>query len=353
VPDEAAAWERITADIRDERRTTGRRRLYVVVGGLAAAGAAAAFVVLAGDDEPREAVDVRPPATEPVVPTTTVTPTTLAGLAPLSDLDSYSTALAVVNATETGEYSGITVYDDDGSGTVTPVGPTAFSYAEPSVTRDGTLWFTEETGDTSAVTRVPFGTTEKEQPFGDETRSPAVSPDGSTIAFVHDGVTVERPSIRFVDLATGEQTRELFWADDEDDFFLTQGSMRGLEWSPDGTRLLFVNDYEGSEVRVVDPAAATLSASTRLVDADASVAHWLGPLYVVVIDRCCYPDHENHEVRTYNLTTGDYEAYPNDSRTVRDVDGTPDSQLVLLFEDGMVRLGGAFWNVGDAHELGW
>jgi dipeptidyl aminopeptidase/acylaminoacyl peptidase len=348
APDEGAAWERIAARVGAEHGATSRRRWYLGLGGLAVAGAAAAaFVVLAGDDD-REAVDVRPPATEPdpagttvVAPTTTTPP----GLP--------ARPLAVVFAGPSPEeFGGIAVYDaDTGELVHAPVGPTPFSYGDVSITSDGTLWFTQETGDTSSVVRVAWGSDTLEVPFGSETRAPAVSPDGSTVAFVHDGVTVERPSIRIVDLASGAVRRELFWADDEEDFFLTGGSMSGLEWSPDGRRLLFVSSYEGSEVRVLDADATTLSDSTQLVVADSFHVRWLGDDELILVDTCCYPDHSNLEVRRHDLASGAFEVLEVDGDPV-DVDGLPDGTVAIL-TDGGVRIGDRTIEVGPAFDIGW
>lgn len=356
-PDETAAWQRIAGAIDGDRRSSGRRRALLAVAGLAVAGSAAAGVVAVAlaDRDTQQSVRVvapaeppatdRTPPTEPpaVVPTPVVEPelpelpegpqpTPASGPVPAHPL-------AVVVSNAAGEDVGIALYDaDTGEHLGTPVGRTIFGYSSLSVAPDGTLWFQEGGGDSYWVSSVAWGSTTKETPFGTETGSPAVSPDGTTIAYVHAGITVERPSVRIVDLASGELVRELFWRDDDPDWFHTRGWIGPVEWSPDGSRLLMVSSYEGSEVLVLDPAAAdSLSDATQLVPAAAPDASWAGTDRVVVLDDCCYPEHERQEVQVHDLATGQV-TVPEVPGVARAVDGRADGVVAVLTEDGVLWL---------------
>lgn len=382
APDDITAWERITAAVDDDRRSTARRRALFATAGLALVGSAAAVLALvATGDEPRQSVRVVSPATSPTTdeaPSPTVTeppaptvtePTTVPHTGPtvsdqpadpFEDVEVSAASgpvpahpMAAVVGADGGQYY-IRVYDGDtGEAIATPVGSTIHGYRDLSFGPDGSLWFAEEFGDTSAVTLVRWGSTEKETPFGTETLAPAVSPDGTTLAYAHYGVTVERSSIRFVDLATGEQTAELFWRDDDPDFFHTNGGLAHLQWSPDGERLLFVSEYEGSEVLVIDPDAASLSEATPLVDGYAADVEWAADGRVVRIDDCCYPEHERWEVRVHDPATGAVTTPPIDGRPVA-VDARPDGAIVVLTDDGVLHLlDGTTFRLDGAVDVGF
>jgi hypothetical protein len=298
-PDEAAAWDRVQQRVTADR--TGRNRKLLLGGaGLAVASAAAALVLLVGMGDDQEAVETGPAAESTttttaaavVDPTTTTTGTpSVPGRA--DDLPAHP--LAVVVQDEAGT-SHLHVYDaDTGALVVRDLATSIFGYSDLSIVGD-TLYFTEEGGDSETVRAVPLdGSATPVTPFGipaqevESTRAGTLSPDGATFAYVEQGVLRPEGRIALLEVATGD-VRYLEWSDDEDDVFLTQGRIDDLAWSPDGARLAFVSSYEGSDIRVIDLDAASLSESDG-VELGSSPA-WLDDQGLLFVRDCCYPDFE-------------------------------------------------------------
>ena len=314
APDEAAAWQTIRSGIEAEQRS-GRLRTILGVSGLAIAGAAAALVLITSTGDDREAVEVIPAdtstTTDNVVPATSTTVTTAptetsgaaAVLGPLP-----ARPVAVVVAVDGGPSSRLDLYDaDTGQLVVRDLARSEFGIDEISIVGE-TIYFTEEFGDSSTVRMVAWdGSAGPATPFDldTETNGGTLSPDGSEFAYVRHGVTIPQASIGIIDTASGEQ-RTLAWASDDEDFFHTNGSIHGLQWSPDGDRLLFTSSYEGSEVLAVDADAASLSEATPF-ELAAFGAHWLSDDTVIGVRFCCYPDFaEPAEVQRVN-EAGDVE----------------------------------------------
>lgn len=307
-PDEAAAWAQVQRSIAADRTDQRRRRILLGGVGLAAAGAAAALVLVLGTGDGREAVEVGPAdgsttttsTANDVVP---VEPSTTSTSAPPVGGGLPTNPLAVVVQDEGGT-SRLDLYDADTGALVTGgLAESVFSISDVSVLDDGTVVYTEELGDSSTVRIVPWdGSADPVTPYGLELdiRAGTFGPDGQVLYFVEQGVTRPEGRIGIVG-GDGGDIRYLEWAEDEDDFFLTQGRIDDLELSPDGTRLVFTSSYEGEEIRVVDLDAASLSESTAI---DAGVApSWLGDGRIAFSSFCCYP--EFTEPRTVQLTTVD------------------------------------------------
>lgn len=303
-PDEDVAWSAVSARITGERRF--RRPAAVLASAAAAAAVVVGVLLLTQQDEP-ETVEVGPVDTPSTIasPTTTVPDTT--STVPKPSGRRPSRPLAVVTAA--GDLPRLDLYDADTGELVTRgLASTVHSISDISFGPDGTVYFTEEFGDSSTVRSVPWdGSAEPTTPFGaeDETSSPALSPDGATFAYVHQGITTEGSEIVLVDTASGDR-RVLRWASDEPDFFRTNGNLHNLEWSPDGSRLLFVLSYEGSEPLVLPADATSLSDATPVPDLSAFHVHWSGPDQVMGLHDCCYPEFdEQPELREVDLTTGE------------------------------------------------
>jgi WD40-like Beta Propeller Repeat len=346
--DEHAAWDRITAGIEADRRR--RRRMTVVLGGagLAATAAAAGLLVLALADDPRpEAVEVGPAATDTTAPATS-TPATSVPATKLPELTDVPAPVPtsgpvpdhpLLVVRQDGGVTYLYVLDgDSGELLGTPAIETAFSISDPVITRDGLIAFTRETGDSSHIEMLEWGSTEPSV-FGDldETGSPAFSPDGLTFAYVEQGVTIPRASIVFVDVATGQEIRRLTWRDDETDFFRTNGSVGDLEWSPDGSRLLFISSYEGAEALAIEVDAESLSEAVSAVEADVLAVSWSGPDSVVALGWCCYPEYDGPR-QAYAGPFGAAEPAFGDEQ-FDDIDAASNGEVVLVAGGGLTIVG--------------
>lgn len=335
APDEHAAWEAVQSRMERSHRLGRRRGLVALTSAAAAAAAIVAVATLTGGDDP-ERVEVGPvdtPTTIGDAPTTE--PTSVTSVPPTGF---PARPLAVV-VHDDGE-SRLDLIDADSGAVVTQgLARSAHSISSVSFGPDGTVYFTEEFGDSSTVRVVPWdGSAEPVTPFGagNETSSPALSPDGRTFAYVHQGVTTDGREVVLVDTQTGEQ-RALRWAPDEEDFFLTNGSLHGLEWSPDGSRLLFVVSYEGSEPMVLDATAESLSEAEPVADLFAYQVHWAGNEVLVGLHFCCYPEFdEPPEVRWAELGGAVTPTEGTGAPVAFDVD--PTGVLALVREDGTVQL---------------
>jgi dipeptidyl aminopeptidase/acylaminoacyl peptidase len=339
-PDEAAAWDRVQAGITTRQRT---RRLTVAgISGAAAAAALVAAVLMLGSDDDRRSVEVGPSGT---ATTEDDGATTSEPRMPEPGFPSRPLAVVVTEGGEGGA-SRLDLYDADTGQLVTQGLASSFhSISEVSFSGDGTVYFTEELGDSSTVRAVVWdGTGEPATPFeaGDETSGPALSPDGSTFAYVHQGVTTDGSEIVLVDTATGDR-RALRWA--EEDGASEASSLHGLEWSPDGRRLLFVVvGPEDSTVMVLPADATSLGDAVPVDGLSAFRAHWSGPEELVALHECCRPDFaEPKELRRVSLdgasTTIDGAGAPTDFDV--DASGTiaiarAEGTVALVAPDGTV-----------------
>jgi hypothetical protein len=286
--DEHAAWDAIQARLAADRKAGTRRRTLYTIAGIALAGSAAAgFVALAGDDAP-EAINTVPPATSPEVPTTTPVTATTPETVPSSPLAGATIVVAsadahrVLSVDETGATTTLFEVPDDGS-----------TIADLELAPDGAVFVqlvSPESPDGVVLEVDADGASTPVMAPGVETWAPAVSADGRRLAFLARG---EGTVLAVVDRVTGEQ-RTMWWADDDEDFFHTQGRISDLAFSPDGTQLLFTSNYEGSEVLVLDLDTATTLSDAIVVGGGVRSATWLADGRIVGIDDCCYPDQDRN-----------------------------------------------------------
>jgi hypothetical protein len=192
-----------------------------------------------------------------------------------------------------------------------------------SVGPDGTAWFQIEHGDSHAVGRILPGEASYDEPFDSESMAPAVSPDGTTLAFVRQGITVEETSFVFVDLATMEVVRELPWE--------RTGSIDALDWSPDGSQLLVTEHFDGADTVLLDVDAPSF---------DEARPAWNGPVgEAVFVDdqRIAVLDFQFHVVRIVDLTTGE-ESELDIAGVPVDISAGRDGLLAVLTEDTLVSV---------------
>lgn len=290
--DEDAAWRSVQA-----RAAAGRRRKAVVVGsGVLVAGAAAALAVLAATGDP-VAVDTVPPATEvpaETTATTTTTPPAVTGPTLVAASLDGTRILAVDPVT--GATTDLATVPEGGIVRDLELAPDGVVYVELGLEPGSAVYDELDLPDTSAdagrvVVVVGDGGTLTPVHDLDGATVPAVSPDGRLLAYVQVTDVVGSSSVHVVDRASGELVRSLGWAPGEEDFFLTQGSIMDLAFSPDGTQLLLNVAYEGSDIVVVDVDAGSLSEGT-IVGGGMDDVEWLADGRIVGIDACCYPEHD-------------------------------------------------------------
>ncbi len=208
-------------------------------------------------------------------------------------------------------------------------------------------------GDLPQTWRVPLAGGEPE--LVTDGRFPAVSPDGSRVAVVRDAMTIV-----IVDNAEGAELATFVWNPDipnaTEQGWRFSSEIRRMEWSPDGTKLLFTLHYEWDEVWVLDPATATflddgalfdvpvpsaVPADTSYLGADtARDATWVDGDTFEVVSWCCYIDDttvvvEETSVFTFRLST----AHPINERSadVASIDGRPaGDRIAEITSDGML-----------------
>ena len=136
--------------------------------------------------------------------------------------------------------------------------------------------------------------------------SPAVSPDGRFLAYSYTPDPGHgRTFIAIRELATG--TERTFEPADGPDPFMPEGAVGDIAWSPDGTRLAFTHDYEGTDLWLLDLLNG---------DTDFSGALHLGPYGspswnaegLFATGWCCHPDMKQvrGEVARFDSGTGTF-----------------------------------------------
>lgn len=348
--DELTAWDDVRTRIEHDRYGR-RRRAVIALSSMAAAAAAIVAVVVLADGDDRETVQVGPVDTPTTVdrPTTTVPAT--ATSTPSVSMEGFPARPLAVVVSE-GDVARLDLYDaDSGALVISGLATSAHSLSDVSFGPNGIVYFTEELGDSSTVRAVPWdGSAEPFSPFGaeNETNSGVLSPDGRTFAYAHQGVTVDDREIILVDTATGAE-RTLRWAQDDEDFFHTNGRLTGLEWAPGGRRLLFVSSYEGSEPLVIDVEAASLSEAEPIPDLDAFHVHWASDDVVVGLHTCCFPEYdEQSELRWVELGGATTPTEGAGAPIAFDVNH--DDVLALVRPDGTVQL--LDLDTGSSTEIG-
>lgn len=337
--DETGGWARITAGIEADAKR--RRRHRVLLGGASVAvlGAAAALAVVAAQGDPRpEAVDTSP-ATQPTVSVpaeATTFPAGFGGSEPIATSGPVPAhpLLVLRQNDETGVTSLLVLDGDSGEILGMPAVEPNFSIGDPAIGPDGTIYFDRETGDSSHIEAIAWGTAEPYAPFdlGDETSSPAVSPDGTSFAYVSAGVTIDGASIVILDVGTGNEVRRLAWPDDAP----YEASIHDLEWSVDGTRLLFIASFEGAIPMVVPADAASLAEATNVADLDVLSIGWFGD-EVTAVAWCCYPEYTEPR-RAHLGDIGSLQPVLGDE-TVDDFDGNAAGELAVVADGGLTIIG--------------
>jgi hypothetical protein len=158
------------------------------------------------------------------------------------------------------------------------------------------VWFTEYAGpeDRPSIWRLDLATGQRTLAV-DDAAWPAISPDGTRLAYA-TGVG-EPPyvglaqQIGIVPVGTDGESQVIgrHDAEGEPPFPAT---IQNLEWSPDGTRLVFADRYENDLVGVLDPSTSRyLSDAVFLADENVAPT-WVDDETIATGQFCCYAEEQ-------------------------------------------------------------
>lgn len=160
----------------------------------------------------------------------------------------------------------------------------------------------DEAGGGIDIVRVPLDGGEPEVVTADGS-SPAVSPDGETLAYVVHLGDVGDPDPRLVqhDLATGEEER--LAADDNPYHFVL-----GLSWTADGEQLAFTSGEINTGVQLIDADAASMEEGRHLGPGEGNDASWRHTAAfddrLAITEVCCDLPHDE-QWRVLDVDPGD------------------------------------------------
>lgn len=165
-------------------------------------------------------------------------------------------------------------------------------------------------------------------------RSPAISPDGGTLAYVRlvdDPPAGFEPTLRLRDLDSGDE-RALTGGD----FYAIQD----LAWTAAGEQLAFTAGEIRTGVHVMDRVATSLAEARRLgpedTDGTWSDVAALSDGRLAVIERCCQvpdPNPDRWRILAVDPRDGATGAAVLDRRAVR-IDARADGEGLLVIQDG-------------------
>jgi hypothetical protein len=298
----AAGREAMLAEAatRRNRRMRATTALAVAASVVVALGA---FAVLR--DDPTSQVRTVPPVDVPStdVPRTTLAPTTTTTPPPAAR---PATAVAVTPK------GALVVVDTTTGRTVRTLArePQARSPHKPALSPDGsTAYFTRQGVDCgySTLYRVPVDGSAPPTRLGNGS-VPAVSHDGTKLAFATPSNGCVGAILVVRDLGTGREQR---WPAPENDGYYSNGAITAIAWAPDGRRLAFQFDNEGSGVYLLDTtvpgrldAAKQLNPLRQPAHTALALRDWPSAHRLLVSALCClHPDGMTAvEVRTTTRT---------------------------------------------------
>lgn len=214
--------------------------------------AAASVVVALGAfallrDDPTSRVRTVPPVHAPstdVPRTTLLPPTSSSTTAPPSPPE------RVVAVTSKGALLVVDAANGETLDLLAPPG-SADPNQKPSVARRGTtVYFSKQGVDCGYPTlfEVPLDGSGGLRRLGNG-GAPAVSPDGTRLAYSTPSNGCVGATLVVRELASGKEQR---WEAPESDGYFSNGAITAIDWAPDGRRLAFQFEWEGSGVYLLD-----------------------------------------------------------------------------------------------------
>jgi dipeptidyl aminopeptidase/acylaminoacyl peptidase len=157
----------------------------------------------------------------------------------------------------------------------------------------GAVWFTEYAGpeDQPSIWRLDLATGARTLVVEDAD-VPAISPDGTRLAYATGLDGPPQPGIAQVVeiLSVGSGATQVIESYGTGGEVQAPATLRHLEWSPDGTRLLFADRYENAIVGVLDPASdRSLSDAVFLTDENIAPT-WVDDDTIATGRYCCYAE---------------------------------------------------------------
>lgn len=202
----------------------------------------------------------------------------------------------------------------------------------------GAAWFTEYAGpeDQPSIWRVDLATGER-MLVVEDADWPAISPDGTRLAYAagigqrpYPGVAQQ---IGILPIGSDAEAQVI-------DSYDTGGGPPGpatiqhLEWSPDGTRLLFADRYENAIVGVLDPSTNPgLSDAVFLTDENVAPT-WVDDETIATGQYCCYAQEQRPlEYVLSDARTGEVIGSAEGADgTPLEMAADPNGRLIILME---------------------
>jgi hypothetical protein len=306
--DEQAAWRAIQARVAGEAGRRGARTALVAVGLALAGAAAAAVIVTAGDDG--QPVEVGP------------ADTTLGNL-PQPPLRPIAVVVEVDGTQR------LDLYDADTGALVTAgLAESAHSLSDLSITSDGTVYFTQESGDSTEVRAVSWdGSDSPRSPLPSHTDSSSMTRVGSRFAWIRQGFTASQPAVVITDLGADE-----VW---EVDTSALGQSLDSLEFSPAGDQLYFTVD--GAPYVVDAEPGATPVPLDDGTDDRVIEGHFSAGFEVIELTACCGTDLDQRRFRAVTVDgPGPVDLPAADGVAAFDIN--PEGTMAVVGEDGSLRL---------------
>ena len=137
-----------------------------------------------------------------------------------------------------------------------------------------------------------------------------------------------------------EQETTASWAPGEADFFLTNGAVSDLAWSPDGHSLAFVSSYEGREVRVRRRRSTATLSDSQAGRRRGSRRRGSTTATLVYVHECCFGDVPSEPPELRRVAAGGRMPELYEAGEFRSVAVNDDGRVLAVTDAGITIMGG-------------